>query len=118
MSGPARVGAISTVKAYELGQGEGSAVSTLRVQFQDDGVFDGSVTLKARAQRGSNSDILRTVLAVPYINTETGDVSTAAITGDLLILVDASGLVLYGDCTTVTTGSLAFTSIPLLGTLP
>lgn len=115
MSGPARVGSISAVTQYEIASGMGSKVSSIRVQFQDDGVFDGSVTLKARAQRGGDDDITRTLIAVAYTDAETGDVSTAAITGDKLVLVDASGLVVYGDCTTVTTGSLAFTSIPLLG---
>lgn len=115
MSGPAEVGAIDAVEAVRLGQGAGSRVSSLRVQFQDDGVFDGSVMLKARAQRGSDADITRTLISIAYTDAETGDVSTAAITGDKLVLVDASGLEVFGDCTTVTTGSLAFTSHPLVG---
>lgn len=115
MSGPAKVGEIDAVEAKSLGQGSGSRVSSLRVQFQDDGVFDGSVLLKARTQRGGDDDVDRTLIALAYTDAETGDLSTAAITGDALVLVDASGLEVFADCTTVTTGSLAFTSIPLLG---
>lgn len=118
MSAPAKVGTISAETQYHLGSGLGSRVSTLMIQFESQS-FTGEVSILSRTQRGgddSDSDVDRTLLTQYYTDEQTGDgADTAAITGNKSIRVDASGKEIYADCTSLATGSLDFTAIPLLG---
>ncbi len=72
--------------------------------------FSCSVTIK-----GSVIDSNYTLIALGYKNQATGTNATAAITGNALVLVDAAGLNVVLDCTSYTSGSLAFTAIPMVG---
>lgn len=71
--------------------------------------FSGSVTIK-----GAALDSSFTLIALAYKDMNAGTNATAAITGNGLVLVDASGVEVVLDAT-VTSGSLKFTAVPLVG---
>ena len=114
MSGITRTGTIDSVTTDLLGSGQGDKVGTLVVQFEYLDSCDASITLKGRTQR-DGSGIDKTLIAVAYKSYATGANATAAIGANALVQVDATGLDIYADCTTVTTGSVSWTATPLLG---
>jgi hypothetical protein len=117
MSGLTKVATISnaTGQTY-LGSGVGARVGSLLVQFDfsSSPAANHSITIKARTQR-DGSAIDQPLIACAYLNKFLGDVVSTAITADALILVDAAGCDIWADVTTVTTGSVRFTSIQLAG---
>ena len=115
MSAPGKVGTLDAVETVSLGGGVGGRVSSVVVQFEFLDSADASITIQGRTQRVNDNDKDRTLLAVAYKDFQTGANSTSAITGNKSILVDAAGLELYADVTTITTGSVAFSALPLLG---
>lgn len=117
MSGPGRTLTLDSVEQRHLGSGQGGRVGSLFVQFEFSAspACDASITIKGRGQRVDDTDIDRTLLALGYKDDQTGANATAAITANKSILVDASGKEVWADVTTVTTGSVAVTCIPLLG---
>jgi hypothetical protein len=84
-------------------------VCSYLIHFQS-ASFSGSVTIK-----GGVIDKAYTLIALGYKDMETGDNATAAITGNALVLVDASGINVVLDCTAYTSGTLAYTAVPLVG---
>lgn len=116
MSGPTRYGTISTVTQHPLGTGVGGRVSSLFVQFDFSAspASDHSISIVGRHQ-ADGSGIWKPLGAVAYKNLATGAIATAALTADAKILVEASGMDIFADITTMTTGSVSFTCIPLLG---
>lgn len=117
MVGPARVGTIGNATGETfLGSGVGSRVSSLLVQFDYSAApaANHSISLKGRAQ-GDGSGIFMPLVGVAYKNMTLGDVVSTAITADALVLVDASGLDIVADVTTVTTGSVRYTVHQLVG---
>lgn len=117
MNGPTRYGTVTgSVTQTFLGSGVGGRVSSLFVQFDfsSSPAADHSISIVGRHQ-ADGSGIWKPLGAVAYKNFATGAVATAALTADSKILVDASGMDIYADVTTVTTGSVTFTCIPLLG---
>lgn len=117
MTGEARTGTLTaaTGQTYLYG-GPGSRVGSVVVQFEFSGspAADHSITLKGRTQ-ADGSAINKTLLAVAYKDYQTGTNATAAITANKSVLIDASGLDIFADVTTVTTGSVAWTAFQLLG---
>lgn len=84
-------------------------VCSYLIQFESSS-FSGSVTIK-----GSAIDSAHTLIALGYKNMSTGTNATTAITGNALVLVDAAGINTVLDCDNYTSGTLAFTAIPLVG---
>jgi len=118
MNGPTRYGTIGTgasnVTQHYLGSGVGGRVSSLFVQLDYSASADHSITIKGRAQRdGSGIDMPFT--AVAYKVMSSGSLATAALTADAMILVEASGMDVFADVSTTTTGSVRFSCTPLLG---
>lgn len=109
MSRPITTGTISGTGQTTLPLPVSDRVCSYLVHFQSSS-FSGSVTIKGGVADGS-----RTSLAVAYKDMTTGLNSTAAITGNALVLVDASGIDLTLDCTAYTSGSLGFTARPMIG---
>lgn len=101
-------GAITATGAIELGNPMVDRVCSYAIQFQSES-FDGSVTIK-----GAVDGTAFTTLALAYKNFTTGVNSTAAITGNALVLVDASGIGISLDAT-VTSGTLRYSALPLIG---
>lgn len=114
MSGPGRTGTIDAEQPYHLGSGQGGRVGSLVVQFESNS-FTGQISIVGRTQRVNEDDVDRSLLAVAYKDFQTGANATAAITGNKSVLIDASGLDVYADCTSLATGSVDFTAIPLAG---
>lgn len=119
MSGPVRnpitLNHQSTGQHY-LGQGQGSRVGSLLVafDFSSSPAADHSISIKGRPWRdGSGIDM--PLLGIAYKNNQLGDVVSTAITADASILIDAAGLDVFADVTTVTTGSVRVTILPLVG---
>lgn len=109
MVGPKYEGTINGAGQVNLGCAAGSRVSSWVVQFESSS-FSGSLTIKSAVQ---DSDYTR--LAVGYKDFVTGTASTAAITGNALVLVDSSGVDVQLDCTAYTSGSLTYKAVPLVG---
>lgn len=109
MSRPPVVGTISATGQTSLPCPVTDRVASYLIQFQSSS-FDGSVTIK-----GAASDSAFTLAALAYKNMILGENSTSAITGNALVLVDASGITVVLDATTVSSGTLAFRAIPLVG---
>lgn len=112
---------ITSADAFFIGNGDESFVSTLLVQLVVAGSFDGSVTVKARAQGtvAATNDV--TPVAIPYLPLNVGGtagdgtLSSAAITGGALVLVPATGQSIVLDCTTYTSGALTVYVVPCAG---
>lgn len=102
-------GVIDAATQYELGNPMIDRVCSYTIQFQSTD-FVGSVTIK-----GAVDGTAFTTLALAYKNMSTGLNATAAITGNALVLVDASGIGISLDCTAYTSGSLAYKAVPLIG---
>lgn len=101
-------GTISETGTATLGLPMGDRVSMYAIHFNS-ASFSGSVTIK-----GSAPGLGFTALAVAYKNMVTGLNATAAITGNALVLVDATGIELTLDAT-VASGSLSWAATPVMG---
>jgi hypothetical protein len=102
-------GTIGATGQFELGNPMIDRVCSYLIQFQSS-AFNGSVTIK-----GAVDGAAFTTLGLAYKNMVTGLNATAAITGNALVLVDASGIGISLDCTSYTDGTLAYKAIPLIG---
>ena len=117
MSGQHKTGTIAAATGTTyLGSGVGSRVSSLLVQFDFSAspAANHSITLKGRVQ-ADGTGIDKPLTAIAYNNRFLGDVVSTALTADAVVLVDASGLDVFADVTTVTTGSVTFSCLPLVG---
>ena len=112
MVGPNKSGTISATGQVNLGPAALKRVSSWLIQFQasTSPAWSGSITIK-----GAATDTANTVIALGYKGMDTSAVETAAITTNDLVLVDSSGVDVQLDCTSYTTGSMAYTAVPLLG---
>ena len=106
---PVRTGTIDETGQTDLGLPISDKVCSWLIQFES-ASFSGSVTIK-----GAAADTANTALALAYKNMVTGENSTSAITGNALVLVDGSGVSVQLDCTSVASGSLAYTARPMVG---
>src|SRR5688500_8926143 len=102
-------GVIDADEEFNLPNPMADRVCSYLIQFES-ASFSGEVTIKGAALDSKN-----TLLALAYKNMSTGLNATAAITGNAAVLVDAAGLGLVLDCTAYTSGSLAYTAVPLIG---
>jgi hypothetical protein len=102
-------GSIGAAGQFELGNPMIDRVCSYLIQFQSTD-FIGSVTIK-----GAVDGKAYTTLGLAYKNMVTGLNATGAITGNALVLVDASGIGISLDCTSYTDGTLAYKAIPLIG---
>lgn len=116
--GPEKKGSYGTAATTQihLGGGSDQRVRSLRVAFEysSSPACDASITIKGKPTAGEQGDIY-TLLALGFKDNQTGANSTSAITASKSILVDASGLDVYADVTTLTTGSFSWSALPLLG---
>src|SRR5688500_17164617 len=90
----------AAVTQYHLGNGVGSRVSSLLVQFDFSGspAADHSISIVGRAF-GDRGGPVKPLVGVAYLNKSLGDVVSTAITADAVILVDAAGMEVYADVT-------------------
>lgn len=110
MVGAAKTGTISSTQMVSLGEAAGSRVSSWLVQLDADGSWNGSVQPVGRAA----SCQLTVTPNLAYRNMTTGDIATAALTGDSLVMVDSSGMEVSLDFTVVA-GSITYHAIPVVG---
>lgn len=101
---------------HYLGSGVGSRVASLLVHFDfsSSPAADHSISIKGRVF-GDRGVPEKALVGVAYLDKSLGDVVSSAITADKAILIDCAGMDIYADVTTVTTGSVAFTSHQLVG---
>jgi hypothetical protein len=97
-----------------LGSGVGSRVASLLVHFDFSASADHSISIKGRVF-GDRGVPEKALVGVAYLDKTLGDVVSSAITADKAVLIDCAGMDIYADVTTVTTGSVAFTSHQLVG---
>lgn len=109
MSRPPVTGNIDATGQFSLPNPVSDRVCSYAIQFES-ASFSGSVTIK-----GAVIDKNYTLSALAYKDMATGENATDAITGNALVLVDASGVDVVLDATTVNSGDLAYTAIALVG---
>jgi hypothetical protein len=102
-------GTITATGIVSLPNPMSDRVCSYLIQFESV-AFNGSLTIK-----GAVIDQAYTGIALAYKNMNTGLNATAAITGNTLVLVDSAGINLILDVTSVVSGSLKYTAIPLIG---
>lgn len=102
-------GTIDAADQFNLPNPMSDRVCSYLIQFES-ASFSGSVTIKGAALDSKN-----TLIALAYKNMATGVNATAAITGNAMVLVDASGVGIALDCTSYASGSLSYTAVPLIG---
>lgn len=106
---------------YILGDASNRVVGTFAVQIVNDGVFVGSITVKARSRVPEADDdgvaFVATVYEKLNLNGAVGDGSlvSTAITTSSLILIPASGLQVALDVTAYTSGTATVYITPLEG---
>lgn len=101
-------GTISSTSVVSLPNPVSDRVCSYLIHFESSS-FNGSVTIK-----GAAIDTAFTLSALAYKNMATGLNATTAITGNALVLVDSAGINVVLDAT-VTSGSLRYVAIPLIG---
>jgi hypothetical protein len=104
----------SAVTQYRLGEGVGSRVSSLLVQFEFSAAADHTINIVGRVA-GDRGVPVKSLLGVAYLNKTLGDVVSSSIEADSLVLIDCAGIEVFADVTTTTTGSVSFTSQQLVG---
>lgn len=116
--GPEKSGTYGTAATTQIHVGGGSdqRVRSLRIAFEysSSPACDASITIKGKPTAGAQGDQY-TLLALGFKDNQTGANSTSAITASKSVLVDASGMDVFLDVTTLTTGSFDWTALPLLG---
>lgn len=106
---------ISAVNQYIVGDAAGDAVGRIVAHLVGD-TFTGEIVIKGRA-RGTSKDFV----AIPYVkrhlngSVADGTTVSVAITGDSIIDIDATGLDIAFDATTVDAGTVSVTWGPYRG---
>lgn len=110
MVGPSKFGTIDATGSVILGEAASARVCSWLVQLDADGSWIGSCQPVGRAVDCRVS----TTGNLAYRDMTSGDMATAALTTDALVLIDGSGMEVSLDFT-VTGGSLTYQAVPLVG---